>query len=175
MKRVYNWIDRFALIDHYHPTDDQICTKFLITISELNDARRLRHEHGLFVGTVRVILDDYVRFFDVEPNPLLMDPTRPTLFERRDKVVKKVGRPGNRIINAYHNIPCEPTPAADFIENNNISLAVLKQHKRFTSTLSETEKQQLGQIFVKQDNTSKILMVWRVPIVDITQNISDNL
>lgn len=79
-----------------------------------------------------------------------MTATKPS----RIRIPKKRGRKGDKIINAFRNIPSTPTDAESFADIHGISIGVLRQIKRFDKTGLP------GTVKVRK-NTSGILMIWR--------------
>ncbi|MCK9369707.1 hypothetical protein M0R04_07345 [Candidatus Dojkabacteria bacterium] len=77
------------------------------------------------------------------------------------KVPKKRGRKGDKITQALFQVTEIPEPALEFAQQHNVSLAVLKQAKRFIATMSEYDRGLIGKVIVKQDKETKIQMVWR--------------
>jgi hypothetical protein len=47
------------------------------------------------------------------------------------------------------------------MERFDVSLAVLRQAKRFISNMTPDEAAVVGKVVVKQDKDTKILMIWR--------------
>ena len=57
-----SWSDRFALVDHYNPTDDAIMEAFDLTAKELETARQLRSS-GTFTASSTIDVDSYDGIF----------------------------------------------------------------------------------------------------------------
>ena len=66
----------------------------------------------------------------------------------------KRGRKGNNITNAFAAIPSSPVSAETFATQHNVSIAVLRQSKRFDTT-------GLGPVNVRKDKSAGTLMIWR--------------
>lgn len=179
-----SWGDRFALIDFYKPSDDQVCAAFGVTRDELDTARTLRAA-GTFVATKNMDVQKYTSVFSVptqltnQPKGIVMTPsktptatshapadvsTKPETASKPIKVPKKRGRKGDKILKALTSVPKTQMPVDQFIQQHDVSLAVLRQAKRFVASLDPTQAQQIGRINVRQDKTTKKLMIWREDI-----------
>lgn len=186
-KLTMSWGDRLAVIDHFTPTDNQVCAVFGITQDELDTARNLRAE-GTFIATPNLDVSKYGNVF-TSPNTPSTPPTRgiqmntnavktpvatthtmpttSTTPETASKPVKqpqKRGRKGNKILTALQAVPTTQVPVDAFIRQHGVSLAVLQQAKRFTAKLDPAQAQLIGKINVRQDKATKKLMIWREPI-----------
>jgi hypothetical protein len=67
---------------------------------------------------------------------------------------RKPGRKGRNVVNAFINVPYVPTSAIAFASQHGVSVAVLRQAKRF-------DKVGHGKVTVKKDKDSNTLMIWR--------------
>lgn len=156
-----NWNQRFALIDHYKPTDAQICTAFDVEQKELDTARSLRNA-GQFIASSNLDVESYSSLF-AAPTPTVTSVATPKsdaplTATKAIKVPKKRGRKGDKIKNAFAAIPTDATPAEDFAVNHGVSLTVLRQGKRFDPQPGT------GKVHVKkvaQDSGEKVLCIWR--------------
>ena len=161
-----NWSDRFALIDKYNPADEVICQALNVSPDELDTARDLR-QSGNFQAASEINLDDYDDVFTgvtVTTKPARKrKPTshaKPTTDEtpqtatKAVKEPKKRGRKDSKISEAFLAIPAEAVPAEQFATDHSVSLAVLRQSRRF-------DKSGLGPVRVKKDKDTKQLMIWR--------------
>lgn len=177
-----NWNDRFAVIDHFSPSDDVIQSVFNVNQDELDTARTLRAS-GTFAPNPTLDVGKYNRYFTatgisaptqtVHTAPTALKSTghkapstatihaKPETASKKIKVPQKRGRKGNRIELAFRSITETPVPVEMFMKQHNVSLAVLRQSKRFIETLSPEVATEIGTINVRQDKTSKKLMVWR--------------
>jgi len=79
----------------------------------------------------------------------------PTTATKTTRPLKKRGRKGTKIAEAFIAIPSTPTPVEKFATDNNVSLNVLRQSKRFDKSGTE------GAVRVKKDKESGTLMIWR--------------
>jgi len=165
-----NWSDRFALIDKYKPADETICSALDVTQDELDTARDLRSA-GNFKAASEIKIDDYASLMSKAPTktkakvPTATTHTKaktkkekadtPTTATKPVREPKKRGRKGSKIANAFMAIPSEPVSAEEFIAEHSVSLAVLRQSRRFDKSGLD------GQVRVKQDKETKTLMVWR--------------
>lgn len=182
-KAPLSWNDRFALIDHYQPSDDQICVSFNVTPTELSTARKLR-DAGTFAPNARLNASEYPSVFDVDvsqvrrslditpkPGAIVVPPPsttptstshlRPETATKRTREPMKRGRKGNKIAHALMSIPQEPMSADEFSRKYDVSIAVLRQSKRFISNLPSEQQQAIGRVNVRQDKNTKMLMIWR--------------
>jgi hypothetical protein len=60
-----SWNDRLALIDHYKPSDEQICSVFGLTQEELTVAREMR-TNGTFTPSTNLDVASYNKMFTTE-------------------------------------------------------------------------------------------------------------
>lgn len=173
--RVTSWADRFALIDHYTPTDEQACSAFGLTQDELDTARTLRAA-GTFVASKNLDAAMYATIFSsTQPQrgtftmdktsttkvPTATTHTKPETATKPARIPKKRGRKGDKIFKALSSVPATQVPVDAFIAQHGVSLAVLRQAKRFVATLDPAQAQTIGKINVRQDKTTKKLMIWR--------------
>jgi hypothetical protein len=165
----YSWSERFALIDKYSPTDEQIVRAFGSSQAELNTARALRA-----AGTITVSSD-----FDAdsagnvfESNTVTSTKSGVTKVSSASSVTKvgtkapesatkrvvapkKRGRKGTKIAEAFKSIPAQPVPVEDFAKQYGVSIPVLRQSKRFDTSPD------LGEVRVKVSKDTGKLMIWR--------------
>lgn len=173
--KTLNWNDRFALLDHYAPSDEQACSAFSVTPDELKTARDMRSA-GAFTATPDIDVNAYGNLFATASavpasTPSTKTPSRrggvtsttktstteskPATATKKSKEPKKRGRKGNNIAKAFAAIPTTPTPVEKFANDYGVSVAVLRQSKRFDTSSSA------GAVRVKKDKESKTLMIWR--------------
>jgi hypothetical protein len=171
--KTFTWNDRLTLIDHYKPTDEQACTVFGVQQAELDVARN-HLKTGVFSLSQNLDVDSYDNLFasasggtDSVTSTITKAPTRtkptvttvtttksaPETATAKVREKAKRGRKGDKIISAFASIPTTPTPAEDFAKQYGVSIAVLRQSKRFDKTE--------GTVKVKKDKASKTLMIWR--------------
>jgi len=166
-----NWSDRFALIDKFKPADETVCSALDVTQDELDTARDLRAA-GNFKAASDIDPSDFAAVLSVpapkkaapkekpatthtKPKSKKATATPPSTATKPVKVPKKRGRKGSKIANAFMAVPAVPVSADAFITEHSVSLAVLRQARRF-------DKSGLaGAVRVKQDKETKTLMVWR--------------
>jgi hypothetical protein len=172
MSKILSWPDRFALIDHYSPPDNVVCAAFNLSQAELDTARQLRGQ-GMFASNVRLDVTKYADMFSAsatvaKPVPVVPAPTvsatvhtRPESATRQPKVPQKRGRKGNKITTALQAVPTSPIPVNQFITQHGVSLAVLRQAKRFVEKMDQSDAVQVGTVHVRQDKATKQLMIWR--------------
>lgn len=158
-----SWNDRFALIDQYQPTDQQVLDAFSITQDELTFAREMRAE-GYFEAS-SIDVQRYKGIFDgtmieMTQDEQLAKPLTATK-KMKIKIKKKRGRKGDKITNAFLSVPREPTDVETFSQQHGISVPVLRQSKRFLSLMEPSLVAQVGTIIVKKDKATNKLMIWR--------------
>lgn len=177
-KLTLSWPDRFALINHYKPTDAQACAAFDMTQDQLDTARTLA-QVGTFKASTTLDVAKYSHVFTADPaaqTTVVSAPskthtkgskgssatvhTKPESASKKAKVPQKRGRKGDKIAVALMAVPRQQVPVDDFIKEYGVSLAVLRQSKRFTEKLSAEQRKAIGQIKVRQDKTTKTLMIW---------------
>lgn len=169
-----SWNDKFTLINKYQPDDQTICKVFNLSQSELQTAKQL-HTLGMFQINKQLDTAKYGDLFttqvpifvDTTPNHIKdntqhsISPETATKRTKLPKIPQKRGRKGDKILNAFLAVTSEPQDAEEFAKQHGVSLAVLRQSKRFIETMSDEHKSQIGKIFVKQDKTTKTLNIWR--------------
>lgn len=185
-----SWNDRFALIDHFHPSDDQICAAFNLSQIELMTARDLKAA-GTFNGMSSINFSEYDGLFNSNPAKIVSSPinsipltgkpvavilppvsavksqtytthlAKPESATKRTKPLQKRGRKGSKINSALLSVPLTPVPVDDFIKQHGVSLAVLRQSKRFIEAMGPEAAQKIGKVQVRQDKNTKVLMIWR--------------
>lgn len=197
--RSLSWGERFALIDHYGPTDAQICAAFNVTPDELDTARELR-SGGTFRPSTRIDVKAYAGLFStvnltatrtdlpcVSVHTRAPSPTAAAEYAVQERQLKvpaathhkpaskpntgsrpahsasppppkepgRRGRKGNNIAVAFEHIPYDPVLVTEFSSQYNVSLAVLRQSRRFDP------KPSLGTVCVRTNKETGLLMVWR--------------
>lgn len=177
-----SWSDRFALVDHYAPSDAAICSAFNLTNDELATARQLRSA-GTFSASKTLDCASYAGIFSDTAAPTVQAgpaqtahkmPTaknqtttataKPESATKRVKVPQKRGRKGNNITTALLSAPTTPMPVDAFIKQHGVSLAVLRQAKRFIEKMDADTQAKVGKVVVKQDKTTKQLMIWKTDV-----------
>lgn len=177
-KMIVSWPERFALIDHFKPTDEAICRVFELSPEELEFSRGLK-EAGLITTSSSFDVTKYSDVFAVgsaaistSRNTAVSKPTRAssntTSFARPESASRppkapplKRGRKGNKIALALQAVPLSHVPIDDFIEKHGVSIAVLRQSKRFIAELEPEVAAKIGRVCVRQDKATKQLMIWR--------------
>lgn len=75
-KSKFSWAERFALIDHYKPSDDQICTALHVSPGELETARQLRANQSI-IPSKDIDVSAYSDLFaDGSPTPSSVTSTK---------------------------------------------------------------------------------------------------
>lgn len=162
-----SWNDRLALINHYKPTDEQACTAFEVSKDELNTARQLASVGTFNPSKSDIDIKAYSNLFATSPNVVSVKrPTddqstvtkitkeKPETASRIMKEPKKRGRKTDKIAKAFSAIPEKAVSLESFAKNHNVSVAVLRQSKRFDTIGT-------GTVFIRKDKESKQLMIWR--------------
>lgn len=148
------WGDRFALIDHYKPTDETIMEVFGIDANELETAREFR-KAGTFTVNKNLDVKPYAEAFANPTSSVTSHkPARSATKAAVTKAVTKRGKRGNKIQTAFAAITAKAVPAETFAKKHGVSLAVLRQAKRFDKTGG-------GVVHVKKDKNNGKLMIWR--------------
>lgn len=179
-----SWGDRFAVIDHFTPSDEQIRAAFNVTQGELDVARSLR-DAGTFVASKTLDVSNYNSIFsssDFRNNATKGSSTtmsaapkettatthvmpeatsKPETASKPVKQPQKRGRKGDKILKALQSVPSTQMPVDAFMQQHDVSLAVLRQAKRFVAALDPIQAQAIGKINVRQDKATKTLMIWR--------------
>jgi len=73
------------------------------------------------------------------------------------KELKKRGRKGNNIAQAFKEVPSTPVNFEEYAKSHNVSTKVLRQikrHDRYVET---------GKVFVRKNKQTKTMMIWREP------------
>jgi hypothetical protein len=172
-KTKLSWSDRFALIDHYKPTDERITTAFGVTQAELDTARTMRSDgtftasKDLDVGSYDTVFSDSAPATVAETVTSTKKPSKaaaktstktesaPETATKKTSPPKKRGRKGTKIHEAFRSIPTSPTSVDDFAKKYGISIPVLRQSKRFDTA------RELGTVRVKRNKTNGLLEIWR--------------
>ncbi|TFH10737.1 MAG: hypothetical protein E4H14_01975 [Candidatus Thorarchaeota archaeon] len=181
--KVMSWNDRFALINHYQPTDAVICKAFNVEPDELATARQLLAA-GSFGVNSQLDVKKYDDIFAVPagntvpvstaPAKVATPATKPTgkkggatvhvkpeSATKKAKLPQKRGRKGDKISRALQAVTSTPVAVDSFIKQYGVSLAVLRQSKRFLEKMDNNVAKKIGKINVRQDKNSKQLMIWR--------------
>lgn len=175
--KTLSWNDRLTLLNHYKPTDADAIQAFGVTQSEL-DVARTQLKAGGFRLSPELDVDSYGHLFaSTAPTTEATDgdstvtstkaPGRrtgststtksgaPETASKPVREAKKRGRKGDKILKAFSSIPASPVAADEFAKTHGVSIAVLRQSKRFDTTRSP------GTVRVKKDKGTKTLMIWR--------------
>lgn len=145
LQSTLSWGDRLTLIKEYQLVPTEACTAFGINEGQLRSAIKLR-DRGIFDTNESLNTELYRDYFTKLRNGE---------FENSSKVFRpKTSRP-SKIVDAFKSITETPQPVESIIDRFGISLAVLRQSKRFDK--SETP----GMIRIRKDKNSGQIMVWR--------------
>lgn len=170
-----SWNDRFALIDHFKPSDAQICSAFAVDQTELDTARTLRAS-GTFTANPQLDVAKYPNVFAAgdgvgdaisATNAPTAKKSKATVHTKPESATKKTkptlkrGRKGDKIQRAFQAVTTTPVSVTSFMKEHDVSLAVLRQSSRFLSKMEPAVAKKIGKINVRQDKTSKQLMIWR--------------
>lgn len=167
-----SWNDRFALIDAYNPSSVAICAAFKLSPAELKTAMSLR-DAGTFAPNPNLDITKYVDIFqlgdDVAPAGATMKAITATVHSFPETASKRVvvkepqkrGRKGNKITDALLAVPTSPVTVDSFTQEHGVSVAVLRQAKRFIEKMTPEQASQVGTIVVRQHKDTKTLMIWK--------------
>lgn len=175
-KAKLSWNDRFALIDHYKPTDERITASLGVSQAELDTARDLR-ANGTITASRDLDVTAYDKVFAEGSTPAPAAETvtstkktskpvtkttikadgdvAPETATKKTSPPKKRGRKGTKIHEAFRSIPASPTSVEDFAKKYGVSIPVLRQSKRFDTA------RELGTVRVKMNKTNSVLEIWR--------------
>ena len=168
--KTLSWNDRLTLINHYKPSDAEATRVFDVTQGEL-DVARGQLKTGVFSLSDDLDVESYGHLFATETTEATSSTVTSTLSSAIKKTsatsilkpesatakshtAKKRGRKGDKITKAFSSIPASPIAADDFAKEHGVSIAVLRQSKRFDTVGG-------GTVRVKKDKGSKTLMIWR--------------
>jgi len=164
--KTLSWNDRLTLINHYNPSDEEATQIFGVTQGEL-DVARGQLKKGVFSLSDDLDVDSYGHLFTTESTSSVTSTKavtkktstatsilKPETATAKSHVAKKRGRKGEKITKAFASIPNSPIVAYDFAKEHGVSIAVLRQSKRFDTVGG-------GTVRVKKDKGSKTLMIWR--------------
>lgn len=167
-----SWSDRFSIIavaTNQIPsiTEQDICKVFGVDAEELAIASECFAD-GTFKSNPSINAEFYIPYFrgeepvfpDAQPRVRTLpesvskavDPAERQLFASKTRA--RTGRRGNNIQRAFGAIPTDPVPAEEFAKKHHVSMAVLRQYKRF-------DKSNSGQVNVRKDKDTGIIMIWR--------------
>ena len=177
MSKRLQWGERLALMDHYGVGDEEACEVFGIEQEELEAARDMQTVSKAFPVRDDLDVESYRNLFSGNTVTAAKKPTtaksitskttstkkssttttirKPETATKKTPIKKKRGRNGDKIVNAFRAIPHDqPTDAEKFAKTHHVSIAVLRQSKRF-------DKVGGGIVHVKKDKATKTLMIWR--------------
>lgn len=140
-----SWGQRFALIEAYKLSTEAACQAFHVTKEELNTATDLKQK-GIFKIDSVMDTGPYGELFGATPvRKQVTKPTGPASM--RVPTPKKRGRKGDKITKCFLAVPVEPVSTEAFMAEHGVSLAVLRQSKRFDTTeLAESRPVRVKQI-----------------------------
>lgn len=126
------WGQRLAVMQAYKLSEDQVCEAFHVTAEELATAIDLEKK-GIFKIDTVMDVAPYGELFGADP---IVRPAPKATGPSTKKVAepKKRGRKGDKIQNAFAAVPVEPVSVESFMATHGVSLAVLRQSKRFDRT-----------------------------------------
>jgi hypothetical protein len=163
-----NWNQRFAIIDYFNPSDEDICKVFDVTQRELNVARDLRQQ-GMFKPEPDAVnTEAYATQFSQETNiaitPKAKTDTTPKTKSSpipKKKVPAKRGRKTHKVKDAYEAMTDVPMPVDEFMKKHNVSLSVLRRHAKFDH-IPETGKVNVRKHKIEINGiVENVLCVWR--------------
>jgi len=149
-----SWGQKFALIDTFKLPDAIACERMGLLPAELTTAKNLLKQGTFQIDTTF----DTSRYHDIIfPPAKAAKPTKPTNATEgepsTDATPKRRGRKGDKIAKAFLAISTTPVAIETFIATHGVSLAVLRQSKRFDTNSDQ------GTVRVRRHNG--ILSVWR--------------
>lgn len=149
-----SWSDRFALINHYNLSDQEVMKTFGVTEDEYNQAKELLDEQ-VFTENQTLEVSSFSGVFGREPikNPMKSVSSGQSASQIK-RPAKKRGKKGDKITKAFESITGASVPVTQVQEQYGVSLAVLRQAKRF-------DKTGMGTVHVRKDKDSGELMIWR--------------
>lgn len=139
-----SWADKLVLVNKFQLSDNEACVAFGITKPELVVAKNLENR-GIFIANQSLNTEIYSDFFVK---------LRSGELDHLQKTFKPKGARPSKITMAFDSITGSPQKVASVIDKFGVSLAVLRQSKRF-------DKGNTGQIHIRKDKESQELMVWR--------------
>lgn len=167
-----SWSDRFSIIaaakeEIPEVTEEDILKVFSVDKDEYAMAAECLKD-GVFKLNAQIDAAFYIPYFRGEVPEFPELPARvrtlpevvskATTPEERllfaSKPQKKSGRTGNNISRAFSAIPTVAVPVEEFAAKHRVSLAVLRQYKRFDKTGK-------GQVNVRKDKETGVIMIWR--------------
>jgi hypothetical protein len=170
---VTSWGDRFAIMDAFKPSADMACAAFGVTQDELATANELR-QAGTLSASKSIDVSQYANHFAmpqastpaVTITAPVAQPTqqvfaKPETATKKPHIPQKRGRKGSNIKVALHSVPTQPVEVEAFRKQFGVSLAVLRQAKRFGTEYGTEYMATMGTVNVKLDKTTKKLMIWK--------------
>lgn len=165
--RNLSWNDRLTIINHFKPSDAEVIRAFGISQNEL-DVARTQLKTGVFSIDPSLDVESYGSLFAATDTGSTVTSTaaparktgstsisKPESATAKAREPKKRGRKGDKILKAFTSIPATPVVAEEFAKEHGVSIAVLRQSKRFDLS------QSAGTVRVKKDKGTKTLMIWR--------------
>lgn len=139
-----SWADKLVLVRHYELSEVEACTAFGVTKQELVVAKNLQSK-GVFAPNDALNTAIYSDYFVK---------LRSGELDHLQKTFKPKGARPSKITQAFEAITDQPQKVSEIVEKYGVSLAVLRQSKRF-------DKGNVGQIHIRKDKETNELMVWR--------------
>lgn len=165
------WSDRLALINFFNPSIEQACKIFNVSKDEIEAAQDLQ-KTGAFTASDNLKMESYASLFNnptsiastipiPPPKKRILSPgidntsLQPMTATKPTHAPQKRGRKGNNIATAFKSIPHSPVDLEQFANTHSVSVAVLRQAKRF-DPVPET-----GRVKVRKDKQTDNLTIWR--------------
>lgn len=150
------WPEKLAVINHFSLAQDRAATVFGNTSAEIGAAIAMRDSGQMQAATG----------LDMTKFSYLMSSDAPSadagsVATTHARTPQKRGRKGTKIAIALKNVPLMAQPINEFIATHNVSLAVLRQSKRFIKGLTAEDQAAIGNIIVRKDRDRDVLMIWR--------------
>ena len=139
-----SWADKLELMAKYSLSKQEACVAFGVSEREVLNAQQLQ-TRGIFAPS-GINTEVYSAYFgklrngEIDASP--------------QKTFKPKGARPSKITQAFEAIGSTPKRVDDVVAEFGVSLAVLRQSKRF-------DKTNAGQVHIRKDKESGNLMVWR--------------
>lgn len=146
LQSTLSWADRLTLIREYQLQPTEACTAFGVNEGQLKAAIKLQ-SRGIFDTNDSLNPEVFREYFTKLRSGEFTGNSTKTFRP-------KTSRP-SKIVDAFKSITEAPQPVDEVISRFGISLAVLRQSKRFDK--SDTP----GTIRIRKDKDSGQMMVWR--------------
>jgi len=152
-----SWGQRLALIEKYELNDNAVVEKLGVSAEQLKIAKE-QLSKGVFSIDTTFNTAQFAEVFNPSAKKE-SSVTKHKVTTTVDGAPRKRGRQGSKIMTAFKAIGDTPMSADAFMKQHNVSLAVLRQSKRFDKTGLP------GTVHVKKKDGT--LMVWRESVAAV--------